>query len=122
VVLASASVVVIVVLVFSLNQGSGTPSLDISFDQIAKIQAYPVPEGSPPPPLEATSNQGSAGTTLSEVQSDIPSPFPAPKVCDYPGFGDGLQLSVWLRDGRRLDYFACAFPDELQALYSDAWR
>lgn len=118
-ILASASVVV--VLVFLLNQGSGTSSLNIPFEQIAKIQAYPVPEGSPPPPLEATSSQGSAGTTLIEVQSDIPSPLPAPRVCDYPGFGDGLQLSVWLRDGRRLDYFACAFPDELEALYRDAW-
>jgi hypothetical protein len=119
--LVGASMAVVVVLVFLLNQGSGTTSLNISFEQIAKIQAYPVPEGSPPPPLEAPVDQDSVGTNLSEVQSDIPSPFPAPMACDYPGFGDGLQLTVWLRDGRRLDYFACAFPDELNALYRDAW-
>ena len=121
-ILAGASVVAVVILVFSLNRGSSTPSLDVSFDQIAKIQAYPVPEGSPPPPLEAAIGQGTVGTTLGEVRSDIPSRFPVPTTCDYPGFGDGLQLSVWLRNGLRLDYFACAFPDELNALYRDAWR
>jgi hypothetical protein len=115
-------VVVAFVFVFLLNEGPGTSSLDVSFDQITKVQAYPVPEGSPPPSIESTIDQGSAGTTLSEVRSDIPFPFPAPKDCDYPGWGDGLQLSVWLRDGRRFDYFACAFPGELNALYRDAWR
>ncbi len=56
-----------------------------------------------------------------KIVSDIPSPFPAPVRCDFSGSGDGLQLSVWLRNGRRLDYFACAFPEELKSVYEHAW-
>ncbi len=98
----------------------GPPPLNISYADIAKVQAYPVPEGSPPPPL-VPSVTGTGSRSLAEVRSDIPSPFPAPVRCDYSGMGDGLQLSVWLRDGHRLDCFACAFPRELKPLYQDAW-
>ena len=68
-----------------------------SYADIAKVQAYPVPEGTPPPPLLGSGEAGTRthGRPLTEVRSDIPSPFPAPVRCDYSGFGDGLQLSVF---------------------------
>jgi hypothetical protein len=55
------------------------------------------------------------------VRDAIPSPFPAPKQCNYSGLGDGLKMTVWLKNGQRLDYFACAFPSELDSLYSKAF-
>lgn len=97
------------------------PQIDISYGDIAKVQAYPVPEGTPPPPLLRDTSNGLPGTPLATVRSYIPSPFPAPVRCRYSGIGDGLQLSVWLRDGRRLDYLACAFPGDLKPLYDHAW-
>lgn len=97
------------------------PPIDVALSDIVKVQAYPVPEGTPPPPLVLHPADGSNERPLSEVRTDIPSPLPAPVRCDYSGFGDGLQLSIFLHDGRRLDYFACAFPDELKALSDDAW-
>jgi hypothetical protein len=102
---------------------TATPSpLTIGYDDIRKVQAYPVPEGSPPPPLVRSASSPLNGKPLSMVRGDIPSPFPAPQMCTYAGWGDGLKLSVWLVDGRRLNYFDCAFPDELKELYDDAWR
>jgi hypothetical protein len=107
---------------FLVTRGpSAPPPLIVAYSEITKVQAYPVPEGSPPPPLVQSAEQSANGRPLSEVRSYIPSPIPASVRCDYSGFGDGLQLSVWLRDGRRLDYFTCAFPGELKPLYDDAW-
>jgi hypothetical protein len=108
--------------VFLMTRGQSRPQpLNISYADIAKVQAYPVPEGTPPPPLLRSVEVGTYARPLTEVRSDIPSPFPAPVRCDYSGFGDGLQLSVWLRNGRHLDYFACAFPEELKSVYEHAW-
>jgi hypothetical protein len=61
---------------------------------------------------------------LADVRSDIPSPFPAPARCrpwDLLG-GPGVKLSIWLTDGRRLDYLACRFPGSLKPLYNDAFH
>src|SRR5207249_34228 len=90
-------------IVLLMTRGEGGPQpLNISYADIAKVQAYPVPEGTPPPPLLGYGEAGTRthGRPLTEVRSDIPLPFPAPVRCDYSGFGDGLQLSVW-SDGRR---------------------
>jgi hypothetical protein len=108
---------------FLLMRGRGAPPLlDVRFSDIDKVQAYPVPEGTLPPPLLRVVETGTSEQPLTDVRLQIPSPFPAPVRCDYSGSGDGLQLSVWLRNGRRLDYFACAFPDQLEPLYTAAWR
>jgi hypothetical protein len=108
---------------FLLTRDSAAPpTLHVSFRDIEKVQAYPVPEGTSPPALVPSVATGMSERSLADVRADIPSPFPAPVRCNYTGFGDGLQLSVWLQDGRRLDYFACAFPDQLKPLYEAAWR
>ncbi len=115
------------VAVFALQSCSGghtEPSpLQVSFNEVAKIQAYPVPEGSAPPPLVQVdaNSPGDFGRPIGLVKTDIPSPFPAPQQCEYSGPGSGLKLSVWLVDGRRLDYFACAFPEALDTLYNHAF-
>jgi hypothetical protein len=53
---------------------------------------------------------------LTDVQADIPYPLPAPIAClDGSLAGqNGLILQIVLRDGQRLNYLACAFPDELR--------
>jgi hypothetical protein len=96
--------------------------LDVRFSDIEKVQAYPVPEGTFPPALVRVVDTGTTERPLTDVRAEIPSPLPAPVRCDYSGEGDGLQLSVWLQDGRRLDYFACAFPEQFKPLYAAAWR
>lgn len=105
-----------------LARGWGTqPSLDISYDEIAKAQVYVLPEGSNPPPFVRVPKKRWE-RPLAAVRSDIPSPFPAPANCQFWDVGThGVQLSVWLTDGRRLDYRGCAFPGELEQLYDDAW-
>lgn len=106
---------------FLLTRGPSAELLNVAYGDITKVQAYPVPEGVSPAPLVRSAGQSTNGLPLSSVRSYIPSPFPAPVRCDYSGLGGGLQLSVWLRDGRRLDYLACAFPGELKQLYDHAW-
>ena len=97
------------------------PPLAVTYRDIAEIDVYPVPEGVPPPPLIRHAKQSDFASPLAGVRADIPSPFPAPVQCDYAGdFGSGLQLRVKLRDGRKLDYFSCAFPSELRKLLDDA--
>jgi len=116
--------VIVTLALLSCSRGSPEPSpLPVSFKDITKVQAYPVPEGSNPPPLVrlGANTPGYLVRPLALVRADIPSPLPAPQTCEYAGPGDGLKLSVWLVDGRRLDYFACAFPDELDALYEHAF-
>jgi hypothetical protein len=106
-----------------VTRGSERPSpLHIAYDEIAEIQAYPVPEGSAPPPLIRNPTDTRHGDPLASVRTDIPTPFPAPVPCDYSGDGDGLQLTVSLRDGTHLDYLACAFPPELKPLLDDAFQ
>ncbi len=117
----------VVAFAFALLSCSGDqplPSpLQVSFNEITKIQAYPAPEGSAPPPLIRANadTPGDLGRPIAVVKADIPSPFPAPQECQYSGIGSGLKLSIWLVDGRRLDYLACAFPAALDSLYEHAF-
>jgi hypothetical protein len=114
--------IVVAAVVFLLARGWGAPPpLNISYDDIAKVQVYPLPEGSAPPPLVQVPKDHER--PLAAVRSDIPSPFPAPAGCQFWDLGgDGVKLSVWLNDGHRLDYPACAFPGALRSLYEDAWH
>lgn len=123
---AAIGAIAAVALLSSCTGDTPSPSpLNISFNDIAKVQAYIVPEGSNPPPLvndpQAAASPGNLARSLSIVRDVIPSPFPAPQQCNYSGEGDGLKLTVWLKNGQHLDYFACAFPSELDSLYSKAF-
>jgi hypothetical protein len=121
-VLGVAAIVALGLVLFLLARGWGTPPpLDISYDEIVRVQANVVPEGSAPPPFVRTPKH-TWERPLSAVRADIPSPFPAPAGCQFWDIGtDGVQLSVWLTDGRQLDYSGCAFPGELEPLYNDAF-
>jgi hypothetical protein len=120
-ILGVGAVLVVGSVVVLVARGWGAPPpLNVSYGDIAKVQVYPLPEGSAPPPLvpSPTDHEGA----LADVRSDIPSPFPAPRCQFWDLGGPGVKLSVWLTDGRRLDYSACAFPGELISLYEDAWH
>ena len=103
----------------ALRPSEGFRAISISYRDIAKVQALPVPEGVSPPPLVPQPTIP-AQNPLSSVRRYVPSPFPAPAAC-REGPRDGLKLEITLRDGRRLVYESCAFPASLEPLYENAW-
>jgi hypothetical protein len=109
------------VVFWATRQPEPSRPLDLTYGDIASVEAYPVPGGKPAPPMLADLGHNTDGHALANYAEDIPSPFPAPVHCDR-GIDDGVKITVWTREGERLDYLSCAFPDELDALYLDVFR